>query len=1687
MNKLYATLGISLLILGACTQDNPSLEKPEARVVHADVVALDQDIVFNRFGSHDPYGMIYALRRDVVDNDGSGTLKAGHVRLRSDKRPRPLVLRANEGDILEVTFTNLLDPQRPATDPADLGSEVAGQEIPAADLERLNANNPCASQNSGSLDSPKTRCASIAISGLTPMGNTRDGKITGVEGISAGKSITYRWKVERKGSYIFSSLAAPSGGQGDGGSLVHGLFGTLNVEPKGSRWYRSAVSEKDFKLALAQAQSPAILNYEATDSHKEPVLNLLKSLGNNHFELIHSPLDAIVVENDGKSFREFSVMFHDELKTVYRKEFEILAPRACPEAEDGRADTECEKQKAYSDQLAGVRDGFAINYGASGMGSILLANRQGIGPAKKCVDCQYEEFFLQSWANGDPALLASYNDDPSNVHHSYLNDPVQFRNSHAGPKETHVFHLHAHQWESSASGHANYLDSQTIGPQQSFAYAISNDGSGNLNQTPGDSIFHCHLYPHFAQGMWALWRVHDVLEDGSRRLPDGGGLPGSPDEDAAGKGTDPINGQNYGGTPIPAIVPLPKLAMPPKPTYGKNGFPGFPFYIAGEAGNRAPQPPIDMVEDGGLGRHIVTEGQRIFHGGPTALDQVKSADMTLRITSAKVKLLPAEGTPLEQSAMAFHEAAQHDSKTPEGLKTSFKTNGRARKPGAPFADPCGKNKNGKDVPYNTRRYRASVIDLDIQTNEHGWHDPQSRINVLDDEVANYEHRRSVKDAEPFFFRAESGECVEFLHTNRTHEILKRDSFQVATPTDTIGQHIHLVKFDVTASDGSGNGFNYEDGTLSRETIKMLGDASRAPGGSLVDKDGNAVTLPVEVVAKQGRVYQTSMQRWWVDPYFHKSGFDAGLGTVFTHDHFAPSSIQHHGFYNALLVEPKGAKWLSASGRDLKEYDRDCDTLSIPGLTDNYMAAACKDSQAVGSRAQIVDAKDRDDTREFALAIADFALLYDAGRTQSVHIPEFMDAFSADYRAIAKAEGYPVDPPRRPEAISTDHHNPYLINYKHEPIPLRIAERDSSGEFSKLLPPVCDQQISIDEATLCRPADPVYVFSSLAPHGDPFLPPLRAYEGDKVQIRLIQGAQEVQHSFTVHGLNWRREGHNTAAPWVNAQEIGISEHFELQALSPGNTPHTHVDHLFHVGSQDGLWNGAWGLLRVFNGTHDSEDESQPNPDPGSCIDSRGILPANTASCKGIAEAREHCTLSDDRFDRCQLQPLPSRKSGKVLAENTPSGSAQGGCPEYAYNKIENPIEIEAWQLKDLLGTDARMHYDRESNVYDPNALIFIHTAEREAIQNDPALLEQYRKGVKSIEPLVIRAQAEQCLEIKLTNKFALTSVQAPADADGDALMPKITSLNVDKGKSGYKTVPPSNRVSLHPQLVAYEVNTGDGVITGRNQSEDAQAENQYALPGKSVIYHWFAGIARLTGSGVDETYVFEPFAHGAVAALTSADVIGQGSHGLIGALVIEPPKATWTVDKDTHLSARVSYVENGIAKHFRELVVVYQDGLNLYQGDNMIPNCAVCDDSYDFGEHAVNYRSAAFWQRLGLHTDPLAKNGDQGFDLNQVAFPPNFFDPSFRALPFKDFIATEGEELRIHVVHPTGRARQRSFQLYGHTFEPWIEGYGSNWTMLMAPGKAETLRIEKAQPGTWLFRDGPAHIFANGSWGRLVVR
>ena len=66
------------------------------------MVALAQPIMLNRLGAAIPDGLVFALKRDTQLGPNR------QVQLKPDKRPRPLVLRANVGDCVKVTLTNAI-------------------------------------------------------------------------------------------------------------------------------------------------------------------------------------------------------------------------------------------------------------------------------------------------------------------------------------------------------------------------------------------------------------------------------------------------------------------------------------------------------------------------------------------------------------------------------------------------------------------------------------------------------------------------------------------------------------------------------------------------------------------------------------------------------------------------------------------------------------------------------------------------------------------------------------------------------------------------------------------------------------------------------------------------------------------------------------------------------------------------------------------------------------------------------------------------------------------------------------------------------------------------------------------------------------------------------------------------------------------------------------------------------------------------------------------------------------------------------------------------------------------------------------------------------------------------------------------------------------------------------------------
>lgn len=1202
-----------------------------ANALHADVVAIDHPMVFNRLGAQNVNWMMYALRHDVrrvskndrgeevyeslgtsdddpkwhtllrdLRRDRSGFLDqsarwgSAQLILRPDLRPRPLVLRVPAGGYLRVHFTNLLEqlavpPHKHPGNPFDKDLTGFPQDHPMAKRPPIKIDDQVASRVVGFHPQGLEL---VPITDLTGSheGMHSDSSYVGHNAdsmVKPGHSTDYCYFAPTEGGYLVTNSGAVFGGEGTAGDSGVGLFAVVAVEPQRGKAYRAQVTEEEMRLATRGHTSTGqpILNYEATYPNDcvtngvwcqegkagAPILNMVQ---NNR--IVHGDINAIIVgpnadgsfprdtypiERDDtptnpiparnptlpnrlEPFREFVSVFHDENAATQSYPYFFEHPE-------------------LGHTLHGVRDAFMINYGSGGIGAEIIANRLHSGPMHDCLDCAYEEFFLSSFAVGDAAMIvdqpanmetyqcqpeflptpeekaagtwpnkakfdafcvqktwateAYYPHDPANLHHSYIGDFVKFRNVHSG-KEQHIFHLHNHQWLFNPNDdNSNYIDAQGIGPGSGYTYEIAFGGSGNRNKTVGDAIFHCHFYPHFAQGMWYMWRNHDVFEAGTRLAVSDAGDEKAPKEKQYHKkpfglmrglpspGARALpDGEIVAGTPIPAIVPLPGKGLAPMPlpvrveprqgddgkthgsfakvcpgvidrvtgkcqetTLGPHENPGFPFWVAGVSqrdghtddlvsmGSRPTTPPLDMEpsaggHNGGLPRHALAG----YSAGGHDHSEITRLTAAKEIDHAKPVYYEERGTALERVAMQFHAQRIHPTSKFDlnGVPSpgEFLTNGAPPTPGAPFNDPCiddegtplrsgrhglffggryGKYfSSGQDLPDgiefggdHPRVYKGANLQLDVVFNKLGYHYPQQRILTLWEDVPALLMR--TRPPEPLVLRMNTYDCAKYEHTNLVPKEFYLDDYQITTPTDVIGQHIHLPKWDLTAADGGANGFNYEDGTFApgavRERIHAINawnkkqvddkkmpvhplDGTTAPlvpaAHPYFGKDpvfhGGAVVLQLtekecaEAWASAASFKEferewgipgkcdwfgarTTIQRWFSDPVVNREAIHRGLGITFTHDHLGPSTHQQLGLYATMLTEPPGSHWRhNETGQVL------------------YDPAARKDGgptswQAVitgkNGRAIDVDRDKHDDShREFFLQFGDFQHAYEKG-------------------------------------------------------------------------------------------------------------------------------------------------------------------------------------------------------------------------------------------------------------------------------------------------------------------------------------------------------------------------------------------------------------------------------------------------------------------------------------------------------------------------------------------------------------------------------------------------------------------------------------------------------------------------------------------------------------------------------------
>ena len=638
------------------------------------VTVLSIPIVYDFFGDYDPNGMMYVLNSDkkkIEDKawkNFNNKDEKGHPLPIPTDEVQPLTIRANVGDTIRIKFHH-----------------------------------------------NENRRLSIHMQGLEYKNIVSDGAYVGLNQdstVGPGEKITYEWYADKEGIFYFSDMGDTR--FSEKGTNIHGLFGALIVEAKGSMW-TDPVDGSELKSGL--------------------------------FADIHNPFK--------ESFREYAVYFHDELEVVNRFGKQIIDP--------------------HTKQPMGVT---AISYRSEPM-----VNRAGFIPPKdkgfKCcnpccedencnnVDIQEhnhmmvdgEDVSMSSWVYGDPSTF---------IPRAYKGDPSKFRLIHGGVKETHVFHLHTHQWRLEPDDpKSTIIDAISIGPQESYTIDILY-GAGSLNGAIGDHIWHCHLYPHFHEGMWSLWRVFDRLETG---------------KDVVLKDGQVIHPLYPDGTYIKELKPLPDREAPPKKDLTH---PGYPNFINGNFRERMLQPPLGVLNQKGENKIC-----------PTDLEKDNFVENFTRGS------LYSEPCPFDEQCGCRKKTIMSKFLS---LCTLLRWKRKCQKP---------------DVTFELFALQANLV-----YNNSGWHDPYGRFFVTKEQIEKYtkvkmtiENREELAkkyvegvnkkeiQVEPLVIRANAEQCIEVRLTNFLPEMLPKTEFQLDTLTDNVGFHIHLVKFDVITADGGANGYN----------------------------------------------------------------------------------------------------------------------------------------------------------------------------------------------------------------------------------------------------------------------------------------------------------------------------------------------------------------------------------------------------------------------------------------------------------------------------------------------------------------------------------------------------------------------------------------------------------------------------------------------------------------------------------------------------------------------------------------------------------------------------------------------------------------------------------------------------------------------------------------------------------------
>jgi hypothetical protein len=434
------------------------------------------------------------------------------------------------------------------------------------------------------------------------------------------------------------------------------------------------------------------------------------------------------------------------------------------------------------------------------------------------------------------------------------------------------------------------------------------------------------------------------------------------------------------------------------------------------------------------------------------------------------------------------------------------------------------------------------------------------------------------------------------------------------------------------------------------------------------------------------------------------------------------------------------------------------------------------------------------------------------------------------------------------------------------------------------------------------------------HGDPPTPLLKAYTGDPVVIRQV-GLDEQVGDIRVTGHRFTEERFNANGTLTDAGTAGISE--KQDYVLDGGAGNLPGDYLYYSGRSLSLESGAWGIFRVMNTLHPDLE----------------ALPDRTAPPSGAG--------------------FPVLTFTGKAPPAAPNGPGTGACP------INAPIT--SYDVAIFGG-----------NIFDQGQPGEIDDGIIYALSRDESAI---KAGTKPVVPLVIRADAGQCLRVTLHNDL-------PTD-----------NFTWTWGSG-------TTRAGFNIGNVIYDPQQSYGAAIGFDPDTTV-------APGNSRLYSY---------------YVDKELGTNLVLNMGNESTWRQGAYG---AVIAEPTGSTWsdpvtgdTLDGQSGIAADV-HRTNGTA--FREYATLFADrepllghSIMIYYLDN--------DHSY------IDYNEQSLTNEEGTNLDAInlwqAKSDAVIGSTNGATGPQDPSTPVFKA--------KAGDPVVWRFADASGDNRA-SFQISGQAF------------------------------------------------------